>query len=293
MELDHLRTFLTLVERGSVSAASETLGTSRGTVRRRIEELEARVGLPLLVRAPTGVVPTTAGQTLLDRGRLLLQEAASALQSVREAGSEPAGTVRVVAPVGMPPHVFPLLVMLTGARYPRLSIDLRLSNDPLSEALEEVDIALHFGARPREGPFISKVFTRMPEVLVASPDYLASAGTPTSVADLADHPLFVWRIPGGDPTQLPTLTAGSVTVQPRMVSSDVHLLRHLAMSGLGIAFVPDRGLDLPDALPVVPVLPEVIGRECALRFCVPEALVKVPKVRAVMEVLDEFVRGLG
>jgi DNA-binding transcriptional LysR family regulator len=293
MELDHLKTLLALVARGSVSAAADDLATSRGTVRRRLDELEAAVGVPLVVRDEAGVRPTAAGEALVGRGAALVDQAAIALRAVRETGNEPSGVVRVAAMTGMPPHLFPVMFALIGMRYPRLRIELRVLEDPLAEAVTEADLTLHFGARPREGAYVSRVITRMPERLVASEAYLAMAGRPERVEDLHQHRLFVWRSPGGDATRLPTLGSGGVAVQPHLICSDVHMLRVLAQSGVGIAFTPDRGIDASDATPLVPVLPELIGRECALRYSAPEALVRVPKVRAVMDLLAEFTAGFG
>lgn len=72
MDLDDLEAFLAVVDAGSVAAAAVALGLPRSTLRRRLGELEARVGAPLLVTSPAGATLTDAGEALVARGRALL-----------------------------------------------------------------------------------------------------------------------------------------------------------------------------------------------------------------------------
>ena len=76
---------------------------SRATLRRRIDQLEARAGVHLVDRTRLGAPLTEAGKVLAARGRLMVNEASALLASVREAGSEPAGELRVLLPIGLPP----------------------------------------------------------------------------------------------------------------------------------------------------------------------------------------------
>src|SRR5947209_288826 len=106
MDLEELRAFLTVVETGSYFAAAESLRVSRTTLRRRVGSRETRAGVPLVESTRQGAVLTEAGQALAERGRSLVAEATALVTSVREVGREPSGVLRVVLPVGMPPHAF-------------------------------------------------------------------------------------------------------------------------------------------------------------------------------------------
>src|SRR5437763_16611588 len=121
MDLEQLRAFLAVVETGSFLTAARSLKLSRATLRRRIDELEARAGIPLLERTRMGAVVTEPGRVLAARGRLLVQEAGAVLQSVREIGSAPSGTLRIMLPAGLPPHVLTPLFALMRMRYPKLA----------------------------------------------------------------------------------------------------------------------------------------------------------------------------
>jgi DNA-binding transcriptional LysR family regulator len=82
----------------------------------------------------------------------------------------------------------------------------------------------------------------------------------------------------------PTVAGGSIEVEPAVVTADVHMLRHLVLAGRGIAFLPDAMLPDPGVADgtIVPVLPEVIGRDSALWVSVPAALAELPKLRALL-----------
>jgi DNA-binding transcriptional LysR family regulator len=284
MDLEELRAFLDVVETGSFLAAADTLGVSRTTLRRRVEALEARAGVPLLKSTRQGVILTQAGQVLAQRGRIMMQETSALLTSIREAGQEPSGLLRVVMPVGPPVHVMALLLRMLRSAYPLLRVHARFSDNPLSEPLDDVDMAVHFGDDTPKGPWISHVIRRYREGLLASKEYLKGRAAPRSLDELHDHELLSWEAPGEDARVWPTLQGSTFTIEPVAISTDVHLIRHCCLSGLGIALIPID--ELPD--PSVPedllvhVLPDIVGREFPLRVSVPKALAEVPKVKQVL-----------
>jgi DNA-binding transcriptional LysR family regulator len=294
MDLEELRAFLRVADSGSFLAAADALGVSRTTLRRRVGSLEARTGVPLLESTQQGVVLTDAGRVLARRGRALEEDMGALLASVREVGQEPAGVLRISMPVGLPPHVLTPLVAALRASYPLLSLEGRHSDDPIGESLAGVDMAVHFCDSAPRGKWISYVMIRVPERLVAAKGYLARRGTPRSVEDLADHELYAWRAPGDDPRAWPLRAGGTFAAEPKVVSTDIHALRHCAIAGLGIALVPDAMLPDPGLPPdaLIPVLPEVVGRERAVRVTVPEALSEVPKIAMVLARVRAFLGEL-
>jgi DNA-binding transcriptional LysR family regulator len=131
---------------------------------------------------------------------------------------------------------------------------------------------------------------RLREWLLASSEYLERRGTPRTLEDLAGHELLAWAPPGEDPRVLPTLTGESIEVEPTLVSADVHCLRQMVLAGHGIGFVPDALLPdpgVPDGL-VVPVLPELIGRQRGLHVVFPAAQAGLPKLRAILQHVRAF-----
>lgn len=286
MDLDDLRAFLAVAETGSVLAAAEQLKVARTTLRRRIDALETRTGAILLYRGTQGSGLTEAGAFLAQRGRRILQEAGGMLTELRSLGASPAGVLRVVLPVGLPPHLVATIYAATRAANPGLTYDARHVEDPLALLGEDVDLALHFGDRIQSGPWITRRLLPMREQLVASPEYLARCGRPSTPAELADHTVFVWRRPGADPRVVPVVS-GDVRIEPAAVSSDIHILRQLALAGAGIALVPDGGFPDPEGV-VEPILVDQVGRDCPLRYVAPEAMADAPRIRAVLDGLEPF-----
>ncbi|MEO7328981.1 MAG: LysR family transcriptional regulator [Minicystis sp.] len=285
MDLEELRAFLHVVDSGSFLAAADQLRVSRTTLRRRVSSLESRAGVPLLESTQQGIVLTDAGKVLAKRGRALEEEAGALLASVREVGQEPSGVLRVSMPVGLPPHVLATLFAALRAAYPRLHVDGRFSDDPLSESLSDIDLAVHFSEIIPKGKWISTVVLRIREWLVASRGYLDKHGTPTSLDDLAKRELFAWRAPGEDGRAWALCKGGTFTVEPTLVSSDIHFVRHCCLASLGIGLIPDALLpeESPTATALVPVLPDLVGRDRSLRVTVPAALSDMPKIKMVLE----------
>jgi DNA-binding transcriptional LysR family regulator len=294
MDLQELSAFLKVVDTGSFLAAADSLGMSRTTLRRRVDALESRAGVALFESTRQGVILTEAGQALASRGRIMVQEASALLASIREVGQEPAGVLRMVMPVGVPPHLVTPLFAVLRAAHPRLRVHSRFSDDPLGESLVDVDVVIHLGEDMPRGPWLSQVIMRVRERLVASKEYLRRRGTPQSIDDLKQHELFAWQAPGENACIWPTLDGATFTVEPALVATDIHFVRHCCMAGLGIGFVPD--VMLPDPGPLAdslaPVLPDVVGRVRAVRATVPAALREVPKIKAVLAHIRGFLREL-
>lgn len=125
---------------------------------------------------------------------------------------------------------------------------------------------------------------RVRERLVASKEYLRRRGVPQSIDELRQHELFAWQAPGEDACSWPTLHGTTFTVEPTLISTDIHFVRNCCIAGLGIGFVPDAMLPEPGALKdsLAPVLPDIVGRVRVVRASVPEALREVPKIKMVL-----------
>ncbi|MBK9366051.1 MAG: LysR family transcriptional regulator [Deltaproteobacteria bacterium] len=291
MDLDSLRALVAVADAGSLLGGAERLGLARSTLRRRLDELEVLAGVPLLHRGAQGAALTAAGELLVSRGRGLLVESSALLSAVRSSGGEASGLLRLAVPVGMPPHVMTLLYGTLREAHPLLSVELRISEAPMEELSEGIDGALVLGQRPTEGPWITRVLGQAREGLFGAASLLDRLGAPQTEADLDRFDLLIWRSPTFDPRRLPTRDGALLNVHPNLISADIHTLRQLALEGQGLAYIPSGNFPDPgfpdDTLR--PVLPDRLGRDCAIRVVVPEALARAPKVRAWQQsVLDLF-----
>jgi DNA-binding transcriptional LysR family regulator len=294
MDLEELSAFLKVVEAGSFLAAADNLGVSRSTLRRRVGALEARAGVPLIESTSTGVVLTEAGHALRNRGKTMIEEASALIASVREMGKAPSGTLRVMLPVGLAPHLLTPLLAIFRERLPRLSYRCNFSDDPISESIVDVDLVVHFSIDPPTGSYFSYPLIHLRQWLVASQSYLDERGIPSSIDELRNHDLLAWQAPNTDACVWPTLQGATFNVEPYIIAADIHWLRRCCIQGLGITLLPDAMIPDPSSINdmLVPVLPDIVGQECVLRMSVPKALAEVPKVKAVLELVRQFLQAI-
>jgi DNA-binding transcriptional LysR family regulator len=180
-------------------------------------------------------------------------------------------------------------------RLPGLRIQVHYSEDTAATLVDDVDLLLHFGPRLTTGAWVTRVLHPVHEVLLASPAYLERAGLPTHPEELAGHDLLFWRGPCSDGPALPLRSGGLLPVSPLLESSDAYTLRLLARAGLGLAWLPEGRVPDPEEEPgaLVPVLPELIGRECPLRMAVPEALAHAPRIQRLLALIGEHLQENG
>lgn len=292
VDLEDLRAFVAVADTGSFLAAADVARMPRSTLRRRVNALEVRAGVPLLEGTPSGMVLTDAGQALAAQGRRMVQEMRAVLASVRDLGETARGTLRIVLPVGLPPQSMVMVFGAMRAAHPELRYHCRFSGDPARELLDDVDLAVHLDGESPGPAWVSFPIARVPRGLLASEAYLAARGAPRGVEELADHELLCWQAPGEDACAWRLRNGETVRVRPALIASDVHLVRICCAAGQGIANVPDAGMPhLTGAAPLVPVLQELFGGELTVRVSVPRALSHVPRARVVIEQLEAFMAG--
>jgi DNA-binding transcriptional LysR family regulator len=186
---DDQRTFLAVLDEGSLSAAARTLGVSQPTVRARIAALEAALGTVLFTRSVNGLTPTKSAEALGSSAR------AMALASdvfIRTASAPPgtvSGTVRLSVPEFMGVEVIPSMLADLRNAHPGIIIELVLSNSLANLLEQEVDIAVRT-TEPTQGALIARKVSVIPLGLFASADYLGRRGMPLTLADLVHHDII-------------------------------------------------------------------------------------------------------
>lgn len=183
---DGLRTFASVVEAGSFTAAADRLGMSKKLVSKYVAELEARLGVRLLQRTTRTLSLTSAGQRYYPRCVALLEEFEAMAADVRNAEIGLSGVLRVSAPVTFGE----LYIQDSLARFrdanPDLIIDLRLNDRYVDLAAEGFDLALRIGSLEDSG-LVSRRLATTDLVAVAAPDYLAARGVPDEPTALTTH----------------------------------------------------------------------------------------------------------
>lgn len=286
MQTESLQALLLVLEHGSLAGAAVASGVPRSTLRRRVEQLEVRLGAPLFVRDATGSTPTPAAIALADRARPLIAHLEGLADEVREEIGAASGTLRLRLPPGLPPELLPEGLAQLFAAFPGVRVAVEIGRLDGHDLPPHVDVAVLLGEPAPEGPYRTRVMARLPERLVASEAWIARHGAPTTVEDLQGVRLLSWRPCVDGRVELPLVAGGGVTVTPSVCTPDVHALRAAALAGAGVAWVPD-----PPLLPgvgmqgLVRVLDGVVGGAAELRLVVPERVARSPRTRGGLDVI--------
>jgi len=272
VDLDRLKTLIAFAEQGSLAAAGRSLNASEGTLRKRLAELEAEAGVPLTRRAGRRLALTAAGQVLVSGGKAIVADSHLVLERLTSDGSGVVGEYRVAIPVGFPPQVSAQVVAHHLAQFPGIRLRPLPVAAPMALLPDDADFAVTFEPCPADGPWLTAVLQRVPEIVLASRSYLERHGAPRDLDELHDHTAISWRPPGEDPNAWPLRSGGSVPVRTVMTSPDILLVRYCMLAGIGLARVPDGGFPDVGFAPgiAVPVLPEVLGREITIRVVMPD-----------------------
>lgn len=251
--------FVRAVELGSLSAAAREMETTQPTVSKLVAALEREVGVRLLERSSTRVVPTDEGMRFFASAKRLLEEYEEAVADVEQRVREPKGPVRISAPVALGELRLNRLMLQALQKYPLLSIELVLEDRFVDPVEERIDLTLRIGGSlPLD--LVAQQLAVWPRYLVASPGYVASKGRPRRPQDLAKHDYL--RYAGGDDTLVLSGREGSITVDVASryrVNSAIALLEAV-QGGAGIALQPCWMVDAPlRAGKLVRLLPQWTG----------------------------------
>jgi len=186
---DLYRSFLAVMQAGSLSAAARELGLAQPTLGRHIDALEKAVGYALFVRSQHGYLPTEQALGLKPYAQSLAATASAFLRAASGASGEARGTVRVTASEVIGCEVLPPILARLHQQYPELQIELAVSNRPQDLLRREADIAVRMLA-PAQEALVARRIGAIELGLHAHRDYLARCGTPATLADLASHALI-------------------------------------------------------------------------------------------------------
>lgn len=228
-----------VVDSGSFSAASRTLGIPLATVSRQVTELEAHLGTRLLTRTTRKLALTDAGIAYLASARRVLEDIDEAERTAAGEFHTPRGALNLTAPVCFGRlHTLPVVRDFLAA-YPQISVGLTLSDRNLHLMEEHIDMAVRIGALPDSSMVATRIGS-VRTVLVASPQLLAAHGTPKTPDDIAALPGVHFDVlsPGGrwsltPPDGKPV----DIACPPRLTVSAAAAAVWAASEGIGVTRV--------------------------------------------------------
>jgi len=237
LETAELLAFTRAVEAKSLSRAAAELRVPRATVGRRLARLEQRLGVRLLRRSTRSLALTQAGEVFYRHARSVLESLRYAEQSVHQNEPVVRGEVRVSVPP-IASAAFSGFVVDFALKYPEVRVHIDFSTRHVDLLREGYDVALRATPQLASG-LIGRNVARHTAMAVASPEYLAKAGTPKTLRDLRAHRCMSGFARGELPEAIWKGKRGAVHFEPVLSSNHLTLLRDAALAGVGIAFLPE------------------------------------------------------
>lgn len=241
-KLKQMESFVSVATRGSLTAAANAEGVAPAIMGRRLDALESRLGVKLLVRTTRRITLTHEGSAFLEDCQRLLADVANAEASVSAGGVKASGHLRVTAPAGFGRrHVAPLVPKFREL-HAEVTISLNLSDRVVDIAGEGYDCAVRVGDLP-DSSLVSVRLADNRRLCVATPRFLKQHGTPQVPQDLARFDCLVlssdasqtrgwaFKVPKGDAFEV-------IHFKPNgpMDCSDGQVLHDWCLAGYGIAW---------------------------------------------------------
>ena len=284
--VQNLKAFIAVAESGSFSGAARRASLATSVMAKRVDQLEARIGVALFTRTTRKLTLTEAGLQWLARVRTVVGDFDNLLTEVARGSRGFEGALRVKVPTTLAALYIGEVLGRFQAIHPRVIMEVVLTDRALNPIIEGFDIAVSvFGAA--YAGVVDVPLCPLQRALCASPGYLAEAGVPAHPRELAGHSLLSFQ-PRGD-VWIFESRQGPVTVglQPRMSANDGQVLLAAARAGNGIALLSNyvAAGSLRDGT-LVRLLQDFPVPEIWVKALVPESRLSIARVQALLAFLQ-------
>jgi DNA-binding transcriptional LysR family regulator len=184
-----IKSFVSVAETGSLSAAARRLAASQPTLGRHIAELEQALGVTLFRRGRNGYALTEAGSTLYERGRVVSEQASAFSRLALGSVEAIEGTVRIAASEVVAAYVLPDITARLGVVEPGIEVEIVASNQVENLLRRDADIAIRM-VKPAQNELVARKVSDIPLCVCAARSYLDRCGRPLEPAGLVDHALI-------------------------------------------------------------------------------------------------------
>lgn len=290
-----MRTFVRIVETGSLSAAARQLSTTQATVSRRLQSLETLLGARLLLRTTHATRLTDDGERCYQHARRVIDSWLALEDEVGQAEDEPVGVLRVRAPhaFGQEQLLKPLTEFLQ--RYPQLSVEWMLNDKSVDFLSDNIDCAIRVGAEV-DPATVSVQLAEVPRSVVASPALLARFPKVSKPEDLQALPwiaistFYQRHVELFDGAAQPT----RIAITPRLSTDSLYVARNTALTGLGVALVSSWTVkeDIQERR-LIPLLPEWQPTALPVHLVYPWSRYYPARLRRFLEMMKQVMPGIA
>ena len=282
-----LRLVLTVARSGSLRGAAEALGVDHSTAYRRLQAIEAELGLSLFERAGGHYRATETGERVTLAAERIEAETLALERDITGRDVRLSGRLRLTASETLAYRVLPRLLAEFHRRHPGIRVELIIDNRQLDLARREADVALR-ATRPGEPTLFGRKIADIEWTIYGSASYLETRGTPGSLADCVGHDFIGWD-EGADTAAARWLA--EVVPETAIVFRSSSLINQLgaAAAGMGLAVLPCY---LADTEPAVHrILPPIAPLTRELWLITHQDLRQTARVRAFFDFIAESARG--
>ncbi len=184
-----VRSFLAVLDAGSLMGAARKLGAQQPTLSRHVAELEAQLGAPLFERTGRGVTPTAVALAIAEGARQMEAGADGLARQLAGQRDATAGSVRITTSQVAASWLLPPVLAALQRAEPGIQVELVASNQLSNLLRREADIAVRM-VRPAQSSLVARKLADIPIGAAAHSSYLARAGTPRKPQDLLQHRLI-------------------------------------------------------------------------------------------------------
>lgn len=277
-----VRSFLAVIDSGSLLGAARQLRKHQPTVSRQVAQLESQLGVPLFERTGRGLVPTSAGLRIVDAARAMAAAAASVRTAVERTNTAVQGTIRISCSQVVATYLMPPLLIRFRRQHPDLQVDLVSSNAVSNLLRREADLALRL-VRPTQSSLTARRIGEMSFGAFASRNYLKRHPAPTRTGQLLTHELVGLD---SDESQIQALRAAGVEATREHFSlrtDDQVAAIEMVRQGAGIGFLP-HGV-ARNCAELVPVLESMVSPKLPMWLVVHREIQGSARVRAAFDFL--------
>jgi DNA-binding transcriptional LysR family regulator len=233
-----LKMFVETVDAKGFSSAARNLSVATSSVTRMVDSLESELGTVLLNRSTRQITVSDAGMAYYMSARKILDSVLDADEQIKDSQDEASGPLRVTVPTTfggfvIAPHIGRFL-----HQYPKLDLDLQLSDDITDLFTQRIDLSIRLGSAAPTEELISRPLGKFRRLVVASPEYIKQYGLPQQPTDLLHHQCLrfssqlVWTFLSEDEEQ-------RIPIKGKLKTNNVEVIREVVLSGHGIALLPD------------------------------------------------------
>lgn len=232
IDLNLIRTFIAVAQLGSFTKAANALGQPKSRVSRAITKLESDLRAQLVRRTTRQSALTSAGEKFYKSTKKLIEDIDYQVSIVNSSEQEISGTLKITAPDDMSNSILPPLISQFQIKYPKVQIQIHITNHFVDLIKENIDIAFRIG-NLKDSNLIQKKLMSVQLIMVASPHYLKSRIRPIQIKDLEKHNFIPFHLYSTRDI------FKKLNLYPSIISDSFQFSLAMALEGNAITMLPD------------------------------------------------------